>query len=67
LKKFLGINLLKPNTYFMYHRLQHSEILFSAHNTFMCLRASYIAIFFSIHNKLICFYNRGREYLLCGM
>jgi len=35
LKKFLSINLLKPNAYFMYRRLQHSEILCSAHNAFM--------------------------------
>ena len=26
-----GANLLKPKTYFMYHQLEHSEILCSAH------------------------------------
>ena len=30
------INLLKPKTYIMYHQLQHSEILCSAQNAFMC-------------------------------
>jgi len=30
------INLLKPKTYCMYHQLQHSEILCSAHNAFLC-------------------------------
>jgi len=30
------INLLKPKTYFIYHQLYHTEILFSAHNAFMC-------------------------------
>ena len=31
----ISVNLLKPKTYFMYHQLQHSEILCSAHNAFM--------------------------------
>jgi len=30
------INLLKPNTYFMYRQLYHSEIVCSAHIAFMC-------------------------------
>ena len=30
------INHLKPKTYFMYHQFQHSEIVCSAHNAFMC-------------------------------
>jgi hypothetical protein len=30
------INLLEPKTYFMYHQLQHSETVSSAHNAFMC-------------------------------
>ena len=29
-------NLFKLKTYFTYHQLQHSEILCSAHNAFMC-------------------------------
>ena len=29
-------NLLKPKTYIMYHQLEHSEILCSAHNAFIC-------------------------------
>jgi hypothetical protein len=29
-------NLIKPDTYFMYHQLSHSEILRSTHNAFMC-------------------------------
>jgi hypothetical protein len=32
----MSFNLLKPQTYFMYHQLQHSEILCSAQNAFMC-------------------------------
>jgi hypothetical protein len=32
----LVFNFLKPNTYFMYHQFEHSEILCSTHNTFMC-------------------------------
>ena len=30
------VNLLKPKTYYMYHQLQHTEILCSTHYTFMC-------------------------------
>ena len=33
---YLRINLLKSNSYFMYHQLQRSEILCSAHSAFMC-------------------------------
>jgi len=32
----MHISFLNPKTYFMYHRLQHSEILCSAHNAFIC-------------------------------
>ena len=32
----LDINLIKPKTYYTYRELQHSEILCSAHNAFMC-------------------------------
>jgi hypothetical protein len=31
-----GVKLLKPKTYFMYHQLEHAEILCSAHHAFMC-------------------------------
>ena len=31
-----GFNLLKPKTYFMFHQLQHSEIVCCAHSAFMC-------------------------------
>jgi len=31
-----GASLLKPKTYFMYHQLEYSEILCSAHHVFMC-------------------------------
>ena len=30
------LNLLKPETYFMYRQLQHSKVLCSAHNAFIC-------------------------------
>ena len=32
-----GVNLLKPKTYFMYHQLEHSEILCSAHTVYLCV------------------------------
>ena len=36
IKIFFFLNLLKPTSYIMYHQLQHSEILCSAHNALMC-------------------------------
>jgi hypothetical protein len=32
----MNVNILKPKTYFVYHQLQHSEILRSARDTFVC-------------------------------
>jgi len=31
-----GVNLLKPKTYLMYHQLEHSETLCSAHTVYLC-------------------------------
>jgi len=39
------LGLLKPEIYFMYHKLSHSEIMCSAHNAFMCFA----------HNAFMCF------------
>jgi len=37
---FNSKNFWKHKTYLMYHQTEHSEILCSAHNTFMCLCGS---------------------------
>jgi len=50
------INRLKPKRYNMYHQVEHSEILFPAHNNiFTCFW------WISEQRAIIRFYNRGRE------
>ena len=55
-------------TYFMYHQLQNSEILFSGHNVFACSvwisEQTTIISLYSIN--LIGFYNQGRKWSLRG-
>jgi hypothetical protein len=44
-----GVNLLKPKTYFMYHKIEHSEILCSAQHEFVfCVDLRTNSDYFSI-------------------
>jgi hypothetical protein len=72
-----NINLLKPKTYFKYHQLQHSEMLYSAHNVFMCFvwisEQTAIISLYSINlwlfvKKAESVYSvlRGLKYFLCN-
>ena len=46
-----GVNLLKPKTYFMYHQLEHSDILCSPQHEFMCFAwISEQTAIISLHN-----------------
>jgi hypothetical protein len=51
----------------MYHQLQQSEILYSAHNAFLCFAWIWEqTTIFSLYNNNIAFYNQSKECLLRG-
>ena len=59
---------LNLKTYFLYHQLQHSEILCSAHNAFMCFAwiSEQTAIFFSLYRINLSDFITEEECLLRG-
>jgi len=65
---FKRFNLLKPKTYFMYHQLQHSEILcFCPQCIYVfCVDLRTNSDLCHLQHKLIGFYNRDEKCLLRG-
>jgi len=63
-----SVNLLKPKTYFMYHQSEHSAILCSAHNIFMCCAwISEQTTFFSLYTINITMFITVAESVYCAV
>ena len=57
LEKNLSFNRLKPSGYFMYHRVQHSEILLLEHKVYFCA-------LYAFRNKVIISYTAPTDCFL---